>query len=111
MPDNSEHAPPSRPAPTLGLPRESGWKMELRKKKSRACTEQAIGFPTYVPVHTATATAGESGEIKGFFKSSTVGIGLHLCLGDRHQQRGGKHAGGTAHRACGRVDPWGRAGL
>lgn len=65
------------PTPTLGLPRESGWKMELRKKKKnpRACTEQATGFPTYVRVYTATATAtatttaGESGEIKGFSRA------------------------------------------
>lgn len=45
MPGNSEHAPP--PNPTLGLPRESGWKIQLRgKKKLRTCTERATGFPT-----------------------------------------------------------------
>lgn len=67
MPDNSEHAP--HPRSHLRSPQRVRLEDGAEKKKiSRTCREQAIGFPTYVHVYTATATAGESGESKAFQK-------------------------------------------
>lgn len=42
MPGNSEHAPPP---PALGVPRESGWKMKLRKKNQGFAQRKQLASP------------------------------------------------------------------